>query len=130
VAMVIGSPQCRRTWVRYQPVARRTEAGPPLRKAREAVRSSESRIRHTAERCCVQGRSVQSWANMPPRAFTGASWCESPTRTVLAPAAVVAVSSWRRSAVPTMAASSTITRVRGFSANWLSRNSCRALAIV
>ena len=28
---------------------------------------------------------------MPPRALTGASWCASPTRTVLVPAAVVAV---------------------------------------
>ena len=41
--------------------------------ARDAERSSGSRIRHTSERCCVQGRSAQSWANMPPRALTGAS---------------------------------------------------------
>ena len=109
--MAIGSPQCSRSWVRYQPMARRTDAGPPSRSASDAVRSSGSRMRHTSERCWVQGRSAQSWANMPPRALTGASWWASPTRTVLAPAAVVAVSSWRRSSVPTMAASSTMTSV-------------------
>ena len=34
----------------------------------------------------VLGRSLQSWANIPPRALTGANWWASPTKTVLAPA--------------------------------------------
>jgi hypothetical protein len=49
-------------------------AGPPSRRASDAARSSGSRIRHTSESFCAHGRSEQSWANMPPRAFTGASW--------------------------------------------------------
>jgi hypothetical protein len=41
----------------------------------------------------------------------------------LVPAAVVAVSSWRRSLVPPMAASSTTTKVCGPSSSLLSRRS-------
>ena len=84
--MAIGSPVCSRSWLRYHSTARRTGAGPPSRSASDAERSSGSRIRHTSDSRCVQGRSAQSWANMPPRALTGASWWASPTSTVLAPA--------------------------------------------
>ena len=38
---------------------------------RDGDRSTGSGMRHTSVRCWVQGRSVQSWANMPPRALTG-----------------------------------------------------------
>ena len=38
------------------------------------VAPSALRIRHTSPRRCDQGRSPQRCSNMPPRAFTGASW--------------------------------------------------------
>ena len=117
-------------WQAPHPTARRSGAGPPSRRASDAARSSGSRIRHTSESFCAHGRSEQSWANMPPRAFTGASWWASPTSTVFTPAFVVAVSSWRRSSVPTMPASSTITRVWRSSRRVSSRNDASALATV
>jgi hypothetical protein len=43
------------------------------RSASDASRSPGSRIRHTCERRCDHGRSLQRCANMPPRALTGAS---------------------------------------------------------
>ena len=79
---------------------------------------------------CVQGRSAHSWANMPPRALTGASWRASPTSTVLVCAAVVAVNSRRKSSVPTMAASSTTTRSRCPNRRLPSARDFRALATV
>lgn len=34
---MISSPHCSRLWVRYHPMARRTDAGPPLRSASDAA---------------------------------------------------------------------------------------------
>ena len=70
-AIVTGSPRCSRPWVRYQSMARRP--GPGRRRAAPATPSAFVGVAHPPhlERCCAQGRSAQSWANMPPRALHG-----------------------------------------------------------
>ena len=55
-AMAIASPVCRRSWVRYQPMALRSRLPRADRSASEASRSPGSRYRHTSVRRCIRGR--------------------------------------------------------------------------